>query len=146
VAGVILADTCSHPIPRDREMADTIPSSADGVEALSAWWAKDRPVPAPADRAAFEHRRARFLENSADGLGHAITACADRIPVTGRLGEITAPTLVIAGEHDLFFSPEMHADLARRIPGARLEVIPGAGHISCHDRPEVFAGLVAGFL
>lgn len=49
-----------------------------------------------------------------------------------RLARITAPTLVIHGEGDALIPVAAAHDLARRIPGARLEVIPGWGH----DLPE----------
>ena len=45
-----------------------------------------------------------------------------------RLGEITAPTLVLHGSEDPLF-PLPHGEaLAREIPGARLVVLKGAGH------------------
>lgn len=49
-----------------------------------------------------------------------------------RLPRITAPTLVLHGEHDPLIPVAAAHDLARRIPGARLEIIPGWGH----DLPE----------
>ncbi|MBI3349513.1 MAG: alpha/beta fold hydrolase [Burkholderiales bacterium] len=49
-----------------------------------------------------------------------------------RLPRITAPTLVIHGEHDALIPVAAAHDLAHRIPGARLEIIPGWGH----DLPE----------
>jgi pimeloyl-ACP methyl ester carboxylesterase len=49
-----------------------------------------------------------------------------------RLPRITAPTLVLHGEHDALIPVAAAHDLARRIPGATLEVIPGWGH----DLPE----------
>lgn len=49
-------------------------------------------------------------------------------PVRPRLGEITAPTLVLHGTEDPLF-PYGHAEaLAREIPGARLVPLPGVGH------------------
>ena len=45
-----------------------------------------------------------------------------------RLAQITPPTLVIAGEAD-YLVPVANAQLlARRIPGARLEIVAEAGH------------------
>ena len=49
-----------------------------------------------------------------------------------RLSRITAPTLVIHGEHDPLIPVAAAHDLARRIPQAQLEIIPGWGH----DLPE----------
>lgn len=48
--------------------------------------------------------------------------------LTGRLSEITAPTLLIYGENDPAAHPKIGRKIADAIPGARLEVIPGARH------------------
>jgi proline iminopeptidase len=48
--------------------------------------------------------------------------------VMGRLGEITVPTLVMAGRDDFVFPPECQRDLAAGIPTARLQLIDRAGH------------------
>jgi proline iminopeptidase len=45
-----------------------------------------------------------------------------------RLGQITAPTLVIAGRDDFVFPPECQRDLAAGIPRSRLRIIEHAGH------------------
>jgi proline iminopeptidase len=52
--------------------------------------------------------------------------------VMDRLGEIQAPTLVIAGREDFQFPPEHQAELAAGIPNARLVIIDRAGH-NVHD-------------
>lgn len=53
-----------------------------------------------------------------------------------RLGGIMAPTLVVHGEEDMVVDPANARTLARRIPGARIETWPGAGHIYMTDEPE----------
>jgi 3-oxoadipate enol-lactonase len=66
--------------------------------------------------------------------------------VAGRLGEITAPTLVLAGEED---QPDIHAiadRLAREIPGARRASIANTAHVPSMERAEEFDELVLGFL
>jgi proline iminopeptidase len=52
--------------------------------------------------------------------------------VIDRLGEITAPTLVIAGRDDFVFPPDAQQELASGITGARLVLIDRAGH-NPHD-------------
>ena len=146
VPALVLADTCPHPIPQDEQMARTIPGSAQGPAALAAWWDRGHPLRPGTDRLAHATRRERFVRNDADGLLHAISACAGRTAITERLPEITSPTLVVCGADDAFFPPSLHADLASRIPRAELVVIPAAGHISCTDRPAEFNGAVADFL
>jgi 3-oxoadipate enol-lactonase len=65
-----------------------------------------------------------------------------------RLGAITAPTLVVVGEQDLLTPPWIAREVADAIPGARFEVIRGAGssHVVSIERPEDFNRLVADFL
>lgn len=48
--------------------------------------------------------------------------------VLDRLGQISVPTLVIAGRDDFIFPPEHQRQLAAAIPGAQLQVIDDAGH------------------
>ncbi len=67
-------------------------------------------------------------------------------PAIGRLAEITAPTLVIAGDADL---PDMLtiADLLEAgIAGARKVIIPGVAHMVNMERPAEFNRLVLDFL
>ncbi|MDQ0849943.1 3-oxoadipate enol-lactonase [Arthrobacter sp. B3I9] len=66
----------------------------------------------------------------------------------GRLGAITAPTLVIAGEQDLLTPPWIAQEVADGIPGARFEVIRGDGssHVVPIERPDDFNRLVSDFL
>lgn len=52
--------------------------------------------------------------------------------VNDRLGEITAPTLVIAGRDDFVFPPQCQHELADGIPNARLHLVDHAGH-NPHD-------------
>lgn len=62
-------------------------------------------------------------------------------PLWDRLGEIAAPTLVVAGERDAKFVA-LGERLAAGIPGARLVVVEGAGHALHLERPEVLADLL----
>ncbi len=55
--------------------------------------------------------------------------------VMDRLGEIDAPTLVLAGRDDFLFPPEHQAALAAGIANARLEMIERAGHNAPSERP-----------
>jgi pimeloyl-ACP methyl ester carboxylesterase len=49
-------------------------------------------------------------------------------PVRCRLGEITAPALILHGTQDTVFGPEHAQALAGEIPGARLIWLEGVGH------------------
>lgn len=62
-----------------------------------------------------------------------------------RLGRVTAKTLVIVGSQDKA-NQQAARDLAAGIPGARLEVLPGAGHQPNVEAPDAFNALVWPFL
>jgi proline iminopeptidase len=66
--------------------------------------------------------------------------------VMDRLGEIRAPTLVIAGHDDFLFPPESQALLSAGIRNARLRIIERAGHNPQSERPAETLGAVADFL
>jgi proline iminopeptidase len=66
--------------------------------------------------------------------------------VMDRLGEIEAPTLVIAGRHDFLFPPECEAILADRIPGAQLALVERAGHNPQMERTAVVVEALRRFL
>jgi 3-oxoadipate enol-lactonase len=53
-----------------------------------------------------------------------------------RLGEITAPTLVIHGTADELLPYSNAVLIASRIPGARLETVEGVGHMFWWEQPE----------
>jgi proline iminopeptidase len=55
--------------------------------------------------------------------------------VMDRLGEVTAPTLVLAGREDFLYPPEHQMELALGIPDATLRIIERAGHNPHYERP-----------
>ena len=60
------------------------------------------------------------------------------------LARITAPALVLAGEHDLI--PEAHTrSIAAGLPHARLHFFPGAGHAALQEVPDTFNATVEQF-
>ena len=65
-----------------------------------------------------------------------------------RLGAITAPTLVVAGEQDLLTPPWIATEVAAAIPGARFEVIQGDGssHVVPIERADDFNRLMSALL
>lgn len=66
--------------------------------------------------------------------------------VMDRLGEIQAPTLVIAGREDFQFPPEHQEELAAGIPNARLVLIDRAGHNPHDERPAEVQRAIRAFL
>lgn len=63
-----------------------------------------------------------------------------------RLAELKMPVLVVHGEEDRLVPPARARELAERIPGARLVLIPECGHVLTTDAEEEAAGALLGFL
>jgi 3-oxoadipate enol-lactonase len=63
-----------------------------------------------------------------------------------RLGEITAPTLIVLGDSDVAPIAEIGALLAAAIPGARSETVAGADHMLPLRTPERLTALVLAHL
>jgi pimeloyl-ACP methyl ester carboxylesterase len=63
-----------------------------------------------------------------------------------RLKEIHIPTLVITGTDDVIVPPINSRILSRRIPGADLVEVHGAGHGLMYQFPDRFSNCVLGFL
>jgi pimeloyl-ACP methyl ester carboxylesterase len=64
------------------------------------------------------------------------------------LRRLSAPTLLLVGQHEAVFNPARVVDRARReIPGlVAAEVVPGAGHDMTYDQPEWVNQRIAQFL
>lgn len=110
------------------------------AEILSPAFRREQPAAvAEAQRVARQHPASRA------GLLAMLQAAA-RHDVRARLGEISAPTLVIAGEHDPLLTQKSQRKLLANIPGAKLEVVAGAGHDLSIEAPEETAERVLAFL
>ena len=94
-----------------------------------------------------EMREAMGHHRSAQGLAHAARGmlAQEGSQVIDGLAAIRVPTLIIVGDQDQpFLAPSEY--MAKKIPGARLEVIPGAGHSSNLDQPDIFNRVLRDFL
>lgn len=89
----------------------------------------------PRDEEAIRERAGRLYDRAWYPEGHGRQLLASIASGDGRvekLATITAPTLVIHGSADTLVPPAQGEDVAKSIPGARMEVIEGMGH----DYPE----------
>ena len=94
-----------------------------------------------------EMREAMGHHRSAQGLAHAARGMLAQkdARVIDSLPSIRVPTLVIVGDRDEpFVAPSEY--MAKKIPGARLEVIRDAGHSSNLDQPDAFNRVLVDFL
>jgi 3-oxoadipate enol-lactonase len=62
------------------------------------------------------------------------------------LPEIHVPTLVLHGTEDRTVHPDNAQMVAERIPGARLVLLEGAGHVYHAEQPDAADGAVLHFV
>ncbi|MEY2661239.1 MAG: hypothetical protein RLZZ123_2411 [Pseudomonadota bacterium] len=62
------------------------------------------------------------------------------------LGQIAAPTLLVAGENDPNAPPDVMRQMGERILGSRTVVMPGIGHLMNLESPDEFDRLLINFL
>lgn len=92
--------------------------------------------------------RQTFIERWAQNDKHAYLsslATVSQWDLELRIGAITCPTCLIAGEHDFFPLPWKES-FAKKMPDARLVVIPRSGHFTPLDEPDRFNAAVMEFL
>ncbi|MEV8124414.1 3-oxoadipate enol-lactonase [Streptomyces sp. NPDC085944] len=91
----------------------------------------------------------RLVRDHREADPGAYAACCDALAafdLRDRVGEISAPTLLIAGREDPATPPAHLRELADAVPGSTLTEIPGASHLAPAERPEaVLAALRAHF-
>jgi 3-oxoadipate enol-lactonase len=92
----------------------------------------------------YEAYRGRYLGNDPVGFGLGFRTLA-RTNMLHMLPKVSCPTMVVAGRHDTVRPHAGTADLAKKIPGARFELIE-AGHFMPTQGPEPLIALLEDFL
>jgi len=83
---------------------------------------------------------------TAQGIADALRGMAQRPDSTPDLPRWKAPTLVIAGEQDQLMPRAEMEKIAASVPGARLELIRGVGHLPFLENPRAVAPLLTAHL
>jgi pimeloyl-ACP methyl ester carboxylesterase len=143
VAGFVLANTRATPDDdagkgRRRDLAERL--RREGSDFLVG-----DPGPLLSDQAdedQWERVRAIVAAQSADAIAAAALGMAERPDSTADLPGIGVPTLVITSTGDTLIPAEQSTPMAEAIPGAVLESIEGAGHLSNLESPGEFTLLL----
>lgn len=93
--------------------------------------------------------RVMMARQSVAGITGALQALRDRPDSRETLGTITVPTLVVVGEDDVLTPIKEARAIAEALPTAarvRMEIIAGAGHLPCIERPAATTHALSDFL
>ena len=93
-------------------------------------------------KAVIEQWLTQLKTNNKAGIRRAVLGVTDRLPVADEIGRIRARTIVIVGADDVATMPVKSEAIAAGIDGAKLEVVPDAGHSSTLERPDVLTRLI----
>jgi (E)-2-((N-methylformamido)methylene)succinate hydrolase len=91
-----------------------------------------------------ERYAARNMENDAQAYAAAYHVLATT-DLADEAAQVRVPTLVVTGEGDVGSNPRMARLLHARIPGSRLEILPGLRHAILIEAPTPVARLLADF-
>jgi pimeloyl-ACP methyl ester carboxylesterase len=90
--------------------------------------------------------RERGMANHPAGVTRALRGVIERQPMIEELDRIACPTLVMVGDQDVATVPEKAERIRAAIRGARLVIIPGAGHTSSAEEPAFVNRVLTQFL
>lgn len=145
IRGMVLSNTATK-IGTPEIWADRIATcKAHGVEALAdtvlqRWFS--RTFRASPDVHLWRNMLAHTPVDGYAGCSAAISGTDLMAPTSG----LRLPTLVIAGSEDGSTPPDLVRETADLIPGATFQLIRGAGHLPCVEKPNAYAGHLRDFL
>lgn len=143
LAGLVLANTRSgadDEAGKDRRKALADRLLAEGNEFLA-----ESPPPlltADAPEAMWARVKRVIKSQPAESIAAAALGMGERPDLTSELANIKVPTLVITSSADTLIPPAATTPMAEQIPGAVLEIIEGAGHLSNIEAADEFNRLI----
>ncbi|MBP0617306.1 3-oxoadipate enol-lactonase [Jiella mangrovi] len=146
LAGLVMMDT-AHKIGDEAGWNGRIAAiEKDGIAAiaeqiLTRWFT---PAFRSPDNAAFTGYSSMLVNTPAEGYLGSCAALRDA-DHTETARNLKVPTLCMVGDQDGSTPPDLVRSCADLIDGARFEIVAGAGHLPCIERPEVTARLVGAF-
>jgi 3-oxoadipate enol-lactonase len=147
VSALVLMDT-AHRIGTDEmwnARIDTVTTKGIGAMAdaiLERWFT---PAYRSPDNADFVGYAAMLTRTTVDGYAGTCAALRDA-DLTESTRALKLPALCIVGDQDGSTPPDLVRSTANLIEGAKFEIVAGAGHLPCIEKPAETAKLIADFL
>lgn len=130
---------------RARPVAAALTRRAVAHQGLLRWVKRIGLVGPTLDEETFAALARAFADLDMDAYFRTLQALG-RHDASDLLERVRVPTLVIAGEHDRFTPPRLAEQMARRIRGAEITVVPGATHYAAVEYPDVVSLRIERFL
>lgn len=111
------------------------------VEFVSSVLAHDLPREGPE----WQTMLAMARDLGADVFAGDMAAILKRNSYEDVLKLVRVPTLFAAGEHDALTSADVARRMAAEVPGARVEVIPHAAHMTALENPDAVTAVLSDF-
>jgi pimeloyl-ACP methyl ester carboxylesterase len=154
VLRLALLDTGCAPLPAgpagrdeaDQRLALVALARREGMRAMAERWAPPMLHPAHQELPVFEEVLAMLARQSVDRFEAQQHALLARPDATAVLDSLVVPTLVLCGEQDTWSPPARHREMASRVSGARLSLVPHCGHMSPMEQPAAVAAALLGWL
>jgi pimeloyl-ACP methyl ester carboxylesterase len=147
VAGLVLANTRSgadDDAGKERRAALAQRLRTEGSEFLI-----ESPGPllsADASEELWTRVRDIIRQQRPEAIAAAALGMAERPDYTADLAGIDVPTLVITGSGDTLIPADVSSPMASQVPGAQLEIVQGAGHLSNLEATAEFNRLLGAHL
>lgn len=151
VKGLVLADT--------RAQADTTQGKAGRFQMAQVAYTQgpsaiaDIMIPKLLSPATIQSRpeivqkvRTMIEGNQISGIAGGLMAMAERPDSVPLLKQIACPTQIIVGGLDQATPPSDATLMAEQVPGARLALVPHAGHLANIEQPNTFNQIVEAFV
>jgi len=150
VVGLALLNTGIHtrrPGEEEKRAEMVRLAHAQGMAALAELWVPPMLDPRRRDDAALlAPMKAMVLRATPAQHERQIRALLDRPDPRALLPLINCPTLVMVGRQDQWSPVAQHEEIAALIPGAKLVVIEGAGHMSQMEQPAATTAALVDWL
>lgn len=142
VAGLVLVGSGARlrVLPMLLEATRTGGAAAAALTGLTSSWYSARSSPR------LRELVARSLQTTDTAVLHGDFLACDTFDVMDRLGTIDRPALVVVGEDDQMTPVKYARYMADHLARARLEVVPGAGHMVMLEQPAAMEKVLSGWL
>lgn len=147
VRALILCDTAHKIGTADMWNARIAAVEEGGIASLSdaileRWFTKEFRTP---DNPDFTGYRMMLERSPAEGYINTCAALRDT-DYTEIAAHLSVPAICVVGEEDGSTPPELVGEMAKLIPNARYQPIPGAAHLPCIEKPIELSETIRAFI